>query len=111
MSTIKFTIEKTEKQEVEFEVPCYRKNQKKNKIFKIISGEEIYELDVMAVDKFSLYKWTIVFTDLKESEPATDQDWKNGLKKLANHYGQFMCTEGLDECGYLLPEPEEEIKS
>lgn len=108
MATIKFTIEKTEKREVEFEAPCYRKTPDKHKIFKIISQDEIYELYLVGEEKFSIFKWSIIFSDVKESVPATEQEWISALKTFADYWGQFACNQGLTECGYPEPEPEEE---
>lgn len=39
--------------------------------------------------------------------PITEQEWNEALKNLADYFGQFMCNQGLTECGYPLPEPED----
>lgn len=93
-------------EEIEITLPAYFKTDMR--VYRI--NEDGTADFVQAHDK-NIFIIEDTFTDKSEIAgyaPATEQDWKNAMKKFADYWGQFACKHGLTECGYPLPEPEEE---
>lgn len=94
-------------EEIEITLPAYF--TKHNAYFyKINSDETISHIHVMPHNMLILPQYSGEPIEKIVTFPhATEQEWVGALKKLADHFGQFMCNNGLTEQGYRLPEPKD----
>lgn len=92
-------------EEIEINLPAYYK--KSDYFYKINENEIPSMFHALPTNMLILTRSNESAAQIVEYEKITEQEWNAALKQLANHFGQFMCNNGLTECGYPLPEPKD----
>lgn len=93
-------------EEVEITLPAYYKNTI-GYYYKIHEDETVSVITSSQTNMLIISPYSEPVQKVVTQTPITEKMWKDALGLLADHFGQFMCLNGLTESGYQLPEPKD----